>query len=103
MPEDPQAATVNVSLASVAVSGASEIDILELATPYGGKIDAEPDPHHKLVPGTAQYRVTLDVLDPESAPTRALRGTARLTGARESFLARAWRRVLTVLVRESGA
>ena len=103
MPEDPQAAAVGVTLTSVAVSGASEIDILELASPHGGAIDAEPDQHRKLLPSSAQYRATLDVIDGEPAPDKMERGTVVLTGKAESLIARAWRRVLTVLVRESGA
>lgn len=103
VPEDVQAPRVAVKLTSIGVSGAQEIDILDLASTNGGYVAAEADAQRRLVPTNAQYRVGLEALDDDAAPTRTLRGVVLLTGSAESLLSRAWRRVLTVLVRESGA
>ncbi|MGQ0673278.1 MAG: hypothetical protein ACT4N2_10440, partial [Hyphomicrobium sp.] len=103
VPDDALEPAFDVALRTIAATGIAEVDIPELASAHGGAVAAEPDARQKLVPTEAQYRVTLDIEGPHAVPVKAIRGTAHLSGVPESFLARAWRRVLTVLVRESGA
>ena len=98
--EQPSSAAV---LSEVAVAGATQIEIAELASTNGGGIRVEQDARQRLVPAHAQYRVRLDVAGDHSAPAQATRGFVRIEGLPESFLARVWRQVLKVLVREAGA
>jgi putative peptide zinc metalloprotease protein len=74
-----------------------------LASSAGGPIAVRPTKQNTLVPDRTLYRVTLSV-DPASAPPdRMLRGVALLEGRSVSLISRAWRAVLAVLIRESGA
>jgi len=104
VPDDPQLPSLDVVLKRIAVSGTAVVDIGELATPSGGRIVANPNARQLLVPTSAQYLVELQPpLTPFSAPERKHRGLVHLTGSAESLLARTWRRVLRILVQESGA
>ena len=103
VPDDPQVPSLEVTLRNVAVSGASPLAIAELATPSGGRIVAQPNARQLLVPASAQYLVELEVAEPASAPVRKHRGLVHVKGSAESLLARTWRRLLRVLVQESGA
>lgn len=102
-PDNPEEKSLAAVLSEIAVAGSSEIEIAALASTNGGGVGAEQDQHRRLVPSVAQYRVRLAVSEDGSAPAYATRGFVRLEGLAESFLARTWRQVLKVVVRESGA
>ena len=70
---------------------------------HGHVIVLQPDTRQRLVPVVAQYLIELGVPDDTKAPSRRMRGIIHLSGEAESFLARTWRRLLKVLVQESGA
>ena len=102
-PDDPERESSAATLTEIAVAGATDLEIAELASLNGGGVRAERDSQQRLVPLNAEYRVELDVAGGNEAPDHAIRGFVRLEGLPESFMARAWRQVLKVLVREAGA
>ena len=100
VPEDPLLAKRSGRLLEVAVAGSRTIDIAYLASVYGGAVPADRDEGGELRPRSGRYRVTVEL---EGAPLdRAVRGTLHLEGRPESLAAAFWRRLLQVLVRESG-
>ena len=100
VPEDPLLAKRSGRLLEVAVAGSRTIDIAYLASVYGGAVPADRDEDGELRPRSGRYRVTVEL---EGAPLdRAVRGTLHLEGRPESLAAAFWRRLLQVLVRESG-
>jgi putative peptide zinc metalloprotease protein len=74
-----------------------------LASRFGGAIPVRETPQGELVPERAVYRIVLVPEHDAEAPTHVLRGRLVIKGSAESLAARAWRSVLAVLVRESGA
>jgi len=74
-----------------------------LASRFGGAIPVRETPQGELVPERAVYRIVLAPEHDAEAPARVLRGRLVIKGSAESLAARAWRSVLAVLVRESGA
>lgn len=103
VPEMATRASVSVQIEGVAMSGAGEIEIADLASVNAGRIAASYDEARRLVPATAQYLVRMKVLDAEAAPELSVRGIVIAQGRRESQLARMWRQVVKVLLRETGA
>lgn len=100
IPEDFILPAQDGHLLEIAKAGASRLDVSYLSSVYGGEVASERDPDGNLVPRKGQYLVRV-ALDP-SPLQRAVRGTIHITGKPESFAASLWRRVLQVLVRESG-
>ncbi|HEX7968850.1 MAG TPA: site-2 protease family protein [Stellaceae bacterium] len=74
-----------------------------LASRFGGAIPVRETRQGELVPERAVYRIVLEPEHATDAPPRVLRGRLVIKGSTESLAARAWRSVLAVLVRESGA
>jgi putative peptide zinc metalloprotease protein len=103
IPDMLQAPSAPATLQSIAVSGSTQIDPPELASSFGGRIEAFPDNRQRLIPVTAHYLVTLTATLPTAAPAMRLRGVVNVQGTAESFFAATWRRVLKVFVRESAA
>lgn len=103
IPDDLTQPKTKVVLESIAVSGAREIDIPQLTSQFGGPIAVHQAATKRLTPASAEYAVTARVTDLEQGPRQTWRGVLILNGQAESLLARAWRQVLKVLVREAGA
>ena len=107
VPEQWLRATLPVTLLPASPAAVASIDILELASPYGGAIAARPLQRARegrlLVPVAGQTLVT-GTIAAEAAGVSwpVARGTIIATGRAESFATRAWRQILKVLVRESG-
>jgi putative peptide zinc metalloprotease protein len=74
-----------------------------LASRFGGAIPVRETPQGELVPERAVYHIMLAPDQGAEAPARVLRGRLVIKGRAESLAARAWRSVVAVLVRESGA
>ena len=103
VPEVAARRSVPVRIEGVATSGAGEIEIADLASIHSGRIAVSHDESRRLVPATAQYLVRMKVLDAETTLELSVRGLVIAEGRRESQLARMWRQVVKVLLRESGA
>lgn len=73
----------------------------ELASVNGGAIATRIGADETLIPEIPVYRVTLVPSDPD-APMRTLTGTALLEGQPASIAGQVWRRVVSVVIRESG-
>ncbi len=102
IPDDTTQAKVKVVLNAVAVSGARQIEIAQLTSQFNGKLAVQRTSENRLVPVAAQYAVIADVQDATVPLSQTRSGLLVLEGKPESFFAQAWRRILTVIVRESG-
>ena len=101
----------NIQLASVPVKINWKADIAEtildneiLADVYGGKVAVTLNDDNKMVPAGTWFRISFVPRDTEKPYelSSVTRGVVVLSGTPESFLARISRRVLSVLIRESG-
>jgi putative peptide zinc metalloprotease protein len=103
VPEVPSASTVSVTITSVGAGSTGVIEIPELASSHGGKIEVQADARQRLIPSTAQYAVTMTSQGTALPPNTSVRGVVILQGHAESLIAGVYRRALKVLMRESGA
>jgi putative peptide zinc metalloprotease protein len=103
IPDIPLVPARVATLATIAVNSAPSLDIAELGSPNGGRIEAQADGRQRLIPSGAHYGVTFVVEDLHSGLTQRHRGVVQLQGRAESYLAAMWRRILKVIVRESAA
>ena len=101
IPDDPQLPAQKATIEDIARSGTSAIDNMYLASVYGGPIGSEVAPGGSIRPraGIHFVRFRLD----GAGHDQVVRGVIHIAGKPESFAAAAWRRILKVLVRESGA
>ncbi|HYC01916.1 MAG TPA: HlyD family efflux transporter periplasmic adaptor subunit [Azospirillaceae bacterium] len=99
--DDPDLASVAVTVAAIDATATRRLAEPMLSGDHGGTLATRVDAEGQLVPVDGVYRVLLSVPG-EAAPARLLRGRVQLDGAREAPLAALWRRVVAVLVRESG-
>ena len=103
VPDVPMAAAAHVTVTTIAAGSAGAIDIPELASTHGGRIEVQADSRQRLIPASAQYLIALSVSGNTVPPGTTIRGTVLLEGRAESFFASVYRRALKILVRESGA
>lgn len=103
VPASLQRSGVSVAISRIALSAAGDIELPELASPYQGTIEVQPDARNRLAPRTAHYAVEMSIDAPVPDHELMVKGTAFVTGAKESVLAGFWRQTLKVLLRESGA
>lgn len=100
VPEDPLMSRQSAKLVEISKAGTSNLDLYYLASIFGGDIASERNADDEIVPRSGHYLVRLALND---APwSRSVRGTIHLDGKPESFAAAVWRRILQVIVRESG-
>ena len=98
--DDHQMAKIPIRITRVAAADVPDLDLLELADRHGGPI-AVADSQERLTPTKTWYPVTAALEAPIDL-NRTHRGVILAKGVAESLAARAWRRVVYVLVRESG-
>jgi putative peptide zinc metalloprotease protein len=103
VPEYPLRRRFTVAIDRIATAATSQIDIVDLASTNTGRIAVNPDERRRLVPASAQYSVHVTTDAPMVNNDLSIRGVVLADGQAESVLARTWRRVLGILVRESGA
>lgn len=98
----------HVTLTHIAPVGTGALDIIELASHHGGGVmtrllPQRPGEPRQVTPVIGQFVVTATIADEaEPSPHRTIRGVLHAQGRPESIVARSWRHVLKVLVRESG-
>ena len=73
-----------------------------LASIYGGDVPARKDPRGRVQAEQSMYRVELEVLDQGEAVAQTVTGQLHVAGKTQSLAARAWDRVVAVMIRESG-
>ncbi len=103
IPEFAQRRAIDVTISQIATASSSEIEIADLASQFSGRIAVTADPKRRLNPVSAQYMVHMKAGADVAATEVAVRGVVVASGQPESFVARAWRQTLKVLMRESGA
>lgn len=103
IPDDLTRPKLPIELTALAISGAQQLEIPQLTSQFGGRIAVHPSESGRLVPVGSQYAVTARVTGDAQMPDQTRRGVLLLEGRAESLLARMWRQVLKVLVREAGA
>lgn len=106
-PEDIGSSRRDVKILSIAPVGTGALDIAELASQHGGsvatRLQQRPGEPRQFVPVTGQFLVTATPVDSAHiGGRRSMRGVLHAHGRAESFVARTWRHILKVLVRESG-
>ncbi len=107
VPEQLDQPRLPVKISHVAPVGVGSLDMIELASHYGGSVTTRAPQRGSesrlLFPVTGQFLVTATVsADSSKKSARINRGVLHAKGRPESFAARTWRHVLKVLVRESG-
>jgi len=102
IPDDLTRGSFNVSFKNIARSGATIIDILDLASLNGGSVSVEKNSENQLVPINAQYLVELEPSKHRETPSQIVRGVVNLEGTPESMLARTWNQIVKILIRETG-
>lgn len=101
-PEGGWGAPTDAHVARIERANARILSEPYLASRFGGGVPVREIKSGEYVPESTVYRVMLEPDGAAAAPPRVLRGHAVLSGAPESFAARAWRRIVAVAVRESG-
>lgn len=102
-PDNFQIPSSSVRIRDISLSNAGKIDLLPLASVFGGPVATRLKDAKTLVPVDATYQVTLDIDASKLDNAKVIRGIANVSGRPESLAARIWRQTLRVLVRESGA
>lgn len=103
VPDDLSQERVPVRLTEIAVSGAQQLDIPQITSQFGGRIAVHKEANGVLVPAAAEYALNAEIVGAVPDLQQTERGVLVLDGEPQSLLARAWRQVLKVLVREAGA
>lgn len=89
-------------IAEIGLAGSKDIEILELASQYGGRVGVQSDDKRRLIPVVAQYPVRLVFTESAGALDLINRGVVVLSGKPESLAGRVGRNIAAVLIRESG-
>jgi len=93
---------VDLTVQSVGTASVRTLDVMDLASVYGGGVAVRKDPQGKFVPDSAVYRALLVPVDDAAAPiSKRLRGSVSIIADRSGFLGRIYRRAAAVVIRES--
>jgi len=103
--ENRDAPAIGCTVQEIAPTGSRTLDTPYLASVYGGDVPVSYD-GNMLISQKSLYRVML-IPDKHSfsdgkLPSQIVRGSVYIRGRPRSLLSSAWRRVITVLIRESG-
>ena len=79
-----------------------DVSVPYLASIYGGAVPVRKDSHGRLQAEQSVYRVELEVLDEVVRADQVVTGLLHVSGKPQSLVARAWDRVVAVIIRESG-
>jgi putative peptide zinc metalloprotease protein len=102
VPDAAQRPSMTGVIDEISAGGANQVDILDLASQFGGRIAVQPDDKRRLVPVVAQFPVRVTLATEEKSVDLINRGVVIVSGSRESLAARVWRHSISVLIRESG-
>ncbi|OXY81720.1 efflux RND transporter periplasmic adaptor subunit [Oceanimonas doudoroffii] len=94
---------LEVEIQDVDIGAVFSLPYGELSSEFGGDIAVRPVEQDKLVPEEGHYRVSIMPLETTGADLDArLPGVVRVEGDSRSWLWHQWRRMMAVLIRESG-
>ncbi|GJE54784.1 HlyD family efflux transporter periplasmic adaptor subunit [Methylobacterium thuringiense] len=105
VPDDLTTGSIPVAVSAVSNAAVATVEIPALASHLGGPVAVREEKGVGPVPVEAHYAVVLNRPDDElrlSGTPAVVRGVVAVSGHRESIAAHALRRVVAVLVRESG-
>ncbi len=100
----PEMVALPVQIRDVDIGAVFALPYGELSSEYGGPIAVRRVDNDRLVPEEGHYRVsmTLDDISPVDGPDARLPGVVRVEGEPRSWLWYQLRRMLAILIRESG-
>ena len=102
-PEDPDSASLSGRVSDIDRTAVRHLGAASLASPFGGAIPALPDPGTgRIVPTGSVYRVVLSFPETGEAPRRVARGVVRIKVRPEGLITGIRRRLMALLIRESG-
>ncbi|GJE77140.1 HlyD family efflux transporter periplasmic adaptor subunit [Methylorubrum suomiense] len=105
VPDDLTTGSIPVTVRSVSDAAVAIVEIPSLLSTLGGPVAVREEKNVGPVPVEAQYTVVLNRPDDEmrlSGTPTVLRGVVAVSGRRESIATHALRRIVAVLIRESG-
>lgn len=103
IPDNPELDAVWGYVKEIENANLQMLDMEELASIYGGKVPVKLDESQKLIPDKSMYRVRFDMsLVEDVLAEREIRGVVHVKGEPESYVARAYKLVASVFIRESG-
>ncbi len=100
--DDPSAEALPVRLQRLDLTGVSHLQLELLVADRGGPIAVRRDAEQRAVPLQAQFGAEFVIARNGVGPARPVRGVVLLNGPAESLLASGWRRLCSLLIRESG-
>ena len=92
---------IEVLVEDIEEIGIDSVDSLYPVSLFGGDLAVRENAAGKLIPVVASYKVRLRS-DHTTPLERPIRGTVRIKGKRESFIAQIWRRAVALMRREGG-
>lgn len=101
-PEGGDLAPFSVRVLSIDKTGTRQLNMMELASTYGGGVAVRPDSERRLIPEQGIYRVVLQVADSSAYLATTVRGRLSLETQPESIIGRLLRLAMAVIIRESG-
>ena len=101
VPGDIGAPRVPARIAAIEETAIRTLADPELASLHGGAIATRAGPDQTIIPEVPVYRVKLVPATPV-APRRTVTGTVIIDGKSASIARRAWQRIVSVVIRESG-
>ena len=101
-PENPEWPPLEATLVQIDAVGVRALKDPWLASVFEGGIPVREGEDGAWIPERSIYRVLLTPREESAEWRQLLRGTAILEGSAQSLVARAWKSVVAVLVRESG-
>lgn len=101
-PENPEFPSVNATVSNISFAGSGQLDKLYLASLFGGNIAVREAQDGSLKMVQSHYLIELQVDEAEELPTQVVRGNIQIDGHAVSPFSQIKRRVVSLLVRESG-
>ncbi len=101
VPDIPEIPAVSGTIALTSGASIETVNIPELASAYGGPVRVSSNTE-TLRPLSAWYPLRMSVAEHNGYPDQVITGQLLAQGKAESFLSRAWRRTVSVILRETG-
>ena len=102
VPMDLTWPAVDARVMEIAEVDERELIVPYLASVYGGEVPVRKDDKGRLKPEVSVYRVRLSLDGMATSPNQILAGQVQIEGRPSSMAKRAWDRIVSVLIRESG-
>ena len=103
IPENPQLNSIWTFVQEIEQANLQALDIPILASVFGGKVPVQYDESNQMVPDKSVYRVRFNISSVEDVSVeQVIRGVVHIEGETQSFINRAYKLVVSVLLKESG-